>query len=671
MNIAACLSIYAATIAFIFLNPEFMKHMLVHSVFQGSEVGNASDRPVYMALNFIHTFFSFVYKGNISHFMAGAAADWFTAIGVIAGLLWTAVVFKKDWRARWLLLSYVTLVFFIGAIAQYKYPPNTRVNFLAPMFSILAGVGLSRLSAAAVFFKKDAFRKYRAIITGVLVLIALNNIYRFYVYMPRVFIFTPEAYMVKYMQEKADKNMKYVMVTNRMQGSDKVPVLYGFKKNFSSIPVQEFERKLRDVRLAPAVYMFTYDTTKSRPLLSDSAEPGQVLINYDGYPAITAFDLNDPESRVAFRGLWVSGKPAPAALAAARARAAPVKTARPARMKKAKADKIGLESGRKKVFRPEANYRPRRLSEIKGYKISGLKLGAELKAPTDIAVSRDGKTLFITDSGLRKVLKFNASTDGSYTLAAQFAPGKKGMFDFLRPAVTNGAAGYLYAAINHEFRLLYVLDSYKGKISEFDLDGNLKKELISGKFLRQASSLAVSNGGLLIAAANPEENMFVVLNIDGEIISAYSTTHGLGMGQLNMPSRAVFDGENNIYVVDAINYRVDLFGADGRYRTNFRIGLLSRYQRPGITVVEERPGKPFFAVTQPETKRIYFFLLKEDAFRFISLGGTGDYKPVNPSGLVADWPGNFYMLDPGAKSVFKISIPKNAMDVNIPFPERR
>jgi 4-amino-4-deoxy-L-arabinose transferase-like glycosyltransferase len=306
-SLAAGLSIYAATIFFIFINPESIRHMLAQTVFQGSEVANPAERPVYILLNFVHTFFSFIVQSRITHFMSGSAADWLTGIGVLAGLAWTIVSFKKDWRARWMLLSYVTLVIFIGAIAQYTYAPNTRIYFLAPLVSILAGVGLSRLAAAAAFFRKDAYKKYGIVLMLIPALLAANNIYGFYIHMPRIFPFTAESYVVKYMREKGDKNKQYTVVTGRYFGSSWLRELYNFPDKFNFMPVPEFGTLIKKGKLEPKIYLFSYDAISAAPEMGLVVKKEDTMFNYAGAPALYACDLANRAEYAALRGIFVSG----------------------------------------------------------------------------------------------------------------------------------------------------------------------------------------------------------------------------------------------------------------------------------------------------------------------------------------------------------------------------
>jgi DNA-binding beta-propeller fold protein YncE len=331
----------------------------------------------------------------------------------------------------------------------------------------------------------------------------------------------------------------------------------------------------------------------------------------------------------------------------------------------------GISTTVKSSFAFEGSYRAMRNNEIKNYSLIALALDTALKAPSDAAINDSGDTLYVADSGARKILIFKKSGDAGFRLASQYDPVKPGFSGIFRKRISDGSTGPLFIALNKKENLLYVLDAEAGRIRVFNEKGSLVKEPVSGGVFKDASSIALSGGDDMMVTANPETNMIVTAGADGKIQAVYATTNGIGMGQLNRPCYAGFDSRNGYYVVDTLNGRVDRFDAAGRYVTNYRVGLLSRVQYPRLVVFDRGVKKPYFAVTQPETKKVFFYLLNEDAYRTVSLQETPGIKTENPSAMSVDAAGNMYILDTKTGVILKLSIPGDAMSEFIKMAPRR
>ncbi len=243
-NLTAGMAVYLGTIMFLLLDPDFLRNLFVHSTIGGSELKNPAERPFFMLMNYASTFFSFIYKAGNTHFIAGAAMDKAGAAGVVVGFTWMIFSFFRDWRARFLLVAYAVLVFFIGGIVQYKYPVNTRIIFLIPILSIIAAAGLARIAAVLPLYFKNLRKNAKWVFVFTALLVAGFNIYGFYFRMPSVYPFKMQSYLVKYMKSEAPEKT-HVLVAKEHVNMGLISELYGFAEKLQKIEIAEFEDMFR------------------------------------------------------------------------------------------------------------------------------------------------------------------------------------------------------------------------------------------------------------------------------------------------------------------------------------------------------------------------------------------------------------------------------------------
>ena len=661
-NLAAGLSIYLATIAFIFLNPAFADHMLVHSVFKGSEVGNPADRPLYMAANFITTFFAFLFKPNMSHFIAGSTAEWLTATGALAGIAWCVLSLKKDWRARWLLSSYAVLVFFVGAIVQYTYSPNTRVNFLAPMFSILAGVGLSRLIAAARFFRKNPFTRYRAVFYSVTALMILNSIWYFYVYNPRIFPYTPESYIVKYMQEKSKPGKTYIMVTDQFIRDTRLPELYKFPKGFACEGMDGLIKDLKDNSARGKTFIISSNMMKLKPDAAGLVKKGCTLFGSAGAAVAYVFDLADEKYYNGFKELILTGK---TSLPLEEPEQPPVivnGVAEKPFITEAGRENTKIRKNVRSKFITGIFYRNLQTTLIDKYTAEKLDFNSGLGRPCDIAVTQDGKKIFIADGDAKKISVFSVGAGNIYSLERRFSyyPERKGAAAFFA-APANRGQDYLYICLDRATGEIFALDPDRGSVRCFSAAGEMKKEIISEGSLVGARSLRIADSGIMLCAAVPGQNMIFVFTTTGELVNNLVTSYGSGLGQLARPAFACFGQKSGIFTVDTNNDRVQYLDDNFNYRQFYRLGAVSAELGSQILCFDGEKV-PYFMATQPFYKRLLLYPINENRLRMLELKNIKGADLTAPNALAIDANGAVYILDSRAKTVLKVVLPKDVIN---------
>ncbi|MCE5299770.1 MAG: glycosyltransferase family 39 protein [Spirochaetia bacterium] len=676
---------YSATLLFVFITPGFMQKMAVHSVFGGSEVGNPAERPVYMVINYVRGFFAFLFKNNMSHFVAGPTVDWFTATGAMTGLIWAFCSFKRDWRARWLVSSYVILLVFVAGLVQYTYLPATRMNFMAPMIAIFAAVGFTRLAALLPRMGKRPFTNYVRASYTMAGLIAVSGLYYFFVYFPANFPFTPETYAVKYMQERGKDRAPYVFVTDRLLRETKLDRLYDFPDNFTMMTSGEFDAALRNGSLNGRVCVLSYDAMGELLKLGIVLKKGHTVRNFNGTGVLYEYDFRDENYLAGVRDLWLTGN------TTLEISTGEINTVRPlsgetadrnsARRKREEtiswqgqeepAAGVQLKKDVLTKFGTPPGYKNLSSSVIDKYLMTKIGLPVKLSMPSDMDVSCDGSKMLICEGETKELLMFEEKGNGyKLVFRTDFYGRKKTLANLFSRGTGDREQRFMYGVIDMDMKSIYALDAATGAVREFDLAGRFIKEIIGPGFLAGARCLTLAPGGLKLGAAVPSQNMIVAFDIDGSILYNRTTTYGRAAGQFSQPSCISFDTTGRHYVMDTANSRVQVFDEDMNYLDYYPVGIISTVYGPSLVPVENG-AKPYFMTLQPSYKRLLLYPLKEPYLRLLDLKDRDGFRFINPSVIRAAAGNTAFILDPKAKTVVRIVFPEGVIEQRPEKPGRR
>jgi DNA-binding beta-propeller fold protein YncE len=593
----------------------------------------------------------------MSHYIPGRIADILTAIGIIAGMTWGLISFKRDWRARFLLVSYAVLVFFVGAIVQYNNPPNTRLYFLMPLLCVIGAVGLSRLLAVVSKFK-HAYKKYKAarLFTAcALVVICLLN---FFLYFPKVFQFTPEALIARYaLNEGKKKNI--VVVTDKYFMISQVAALYKFDGRLERISAADIQTRVESDYMRNKVMILGDDLIGVRQGLRAYLKPGTVIMDGMGRESAYIFDFTDDQYYRGFVDLWktnaafvLGAQPTqgqefnkPAAYSAPAVQAPTKPEIKPVTFSTA-----GGPCKTKQIppFVPMTNAK---FTFIKMYDVGAV-------TPSDIAVVPDGSRIFIVDGEGYKLFIYNRAGNTYKVYKKLSLSSKKGLLGMVddRKQEQKEHAYIQYDASNN---CLYILDGGKDTIKKYDLEGNFIKIITTSPFLHGARSMRLSHDGVF-AISLTGRNMIQFTDVNGADRGNYYTPYGNNCGQLNQPCFVGFDSNLNRYVVDTLNSRVQVFSTAMKYMGNYGIGMSSTILGPQI-VINEKVPLPYMAVTMQYTRSVLFIPLGKGTPKTLELKGESDISFTGPSPIAQDANGDIYIVDSRTKVLVKVTIPQNPM----------
>jgi DNA-binding beta-propeller fold protein YncE len=254
-----------------------------------------------------------------------------------------------------------------------------------------------------------------------------------------------------------------------------------------------------------------------------------------------------------------------------------------------------------------------------------------LDKPMDAA--KIGEFLYVSDTNNKQVQVF----DTSGTFIFKFGKEGDGEGEFMFPyGVTGDKKGNIYVA-----------DLYNGKISIFD-----KK----GKFISYFKEADAKNpvikapGGIRIFdeklyAADIEQSKVFIFDLKGKKLQEIGTP-GTNDGQLRAPNAVTVDMDDNIYVADSGNQRIQIFTKDGKYLRNVNGSKEGKgssvFVNPRGIAVDSRG---ILYVVNNLTHFVYGFNEKgEKVFEF---GGMGDANEqfYLPNGLFVDQDDQVYITD--------------------------
>lgn len=119
---------------------------------------------------------------------------------------------------------------------------------------------------------------------------------------------------------------------------------------------------------------------------------------------------------------------------------------------------------------------------------------------------------------------------------------------------------------------IYVTDSEAGKVFVFDATGKYQRMIGSLKggegFFKRPTGIAVDAKAQRIYVTDTLRDKIFMLDMEGSVLQTFGR-NGRGNGEFNYPTELRLDG-NNLIVVDAMNFRVQVLDRSGQFQ--FAIG---------------------------------------------------------------------------------------------------
>ena len=195
--------------------------------------------------------------------------------------------------------------------------------------------------------------------------------------------------------------------------------------------------------------------------------------------------------------------------------------------------------------------------------------------------------------------------------------------------------------------LVYVSDIHAHQIFVFGPDGRKLRSLGQGH-LENPAGLAVSPDGARIWTAEPQQHRLTRLDADGNLVQRLGR-RGNRPGGFNYPLDVDLDAQGNLYVLDSLNARVQVFDGEGKFLRLFgeRGTALGSFQIPKALAVDPE-GHVY--VTDARAHRFVIFDLEGRHLMTIGAkhsasGGVAPGGFLLPGGIDADPAGGIYVVD--------------------------
>jgi DNA-binding beta-propeller fold protein YncE len=243
--------------------------------------------------------------------------------------------------------------------------------------------------------------------------------------------------------------------------------------------------------------------------------------------------------------------------------------------------------------------------------------------------------IYVSDTVKRAVILLDVQTGGFKEIGTE-EPG-----ELLKP---------LGMAVDEECNL-YVVDGTARRIVVFDADGDFVSAFGGSSFFDRPSHVEVDPEGrrayvVDTGGVGSESHKVKMFDIEtGEHIGDIGE-RGSGPGQFNLARDIAMGRDNQLYVVDGGNFRVQVFTADGAFvRTFGSIGvMMGQFSRPkgvdtdpagNVYVTDSAFGN--FQIFDPEGRLLLFVGSRSSS--------PGPAKYMLPAGIAIDEDGRIYMVD--------------------------
>lgn len=251
-----------------------------------------------------------------------------------------------------------------------------------------------------------------------------------------------------------------------------------------------------------------------------------------------------------------------------------------------------------------------------------------------MAVATDGARMYVADSLAKRVHVYDrANAEYSYIRGSE----QESLS--LPIGLATDARGNLYVA-----------DGEHGKIFVFKPDGSFESDLDSTKWLKRPSGLAIDKARQRLYVADAPSHEVKVFDLEKGAVLKTIGERGSQNGEFNYPAFVAVDKAGRLYVTDALNSRIQVFDADGRFLRTFGkkgdgTGDLSAPKGVGVD------GEGHIYVADADFDNLQIFDDKGQLLLFLGSSGQAAGKFWLPTGLFVDEQDRIYVADSYNKRV--------------------
>lgn len=247
--------------------------------------------------------------------------------------------------------------------------------------------------------------------------------------------------------------------------------------------------------------------------------------------------------------------------------------------------------------------------------------------PYAVHVDKDGR-VYVADTGWRKVLVFDYPNRSFRFL------GVDGLGILAQPVgVTTDLSGRVY-----------VTDAAQTRVVVYDAEGKYVTAFGGREHLVKPVGVAVDDARGRVYVVDTKAHQVVVFDeADGSEVARFGH-HGPEDGALNWPTNVEVGPDGNVYVVDMLNFRVEVFNPDGEYLRKFGgIGRgFGQFSKPkGIAI--DADGRVY--VADAAFNNVQIFDRRGRLLLFFGGMGAGPGQFWMPAGVAVGPDGKVYVAD--------------------------
>jgi tripartite motif-containing protein 71 len=262
-------------------------------------------------------------------------------------------------------------------------------------------------------------------------------------------------------------------------------------------------------------------------------------------------------------------------------------------------------------------------------------LVADFNQPTEVVVSSSGH-VYVLDGANNKIKVF----DRRGVLVRSFGRHGQGPGEFQQPV------GMDVDASEH----IYVADTGNQRIQVFDRDGKFLRLFDLADRDARPVEVELGQQADLLYVSDTRHHQILCYHQDGTFAFAWGA-QGKTIGEFMFPGMADTDGAGNVYVVDILNGRVQIFDADGknpRQVAGFGITPGTLFRPKGILV--DRGSDVY--VSDSYTGVIQVFAPSGNLRAILSEDNSSPLRLTTPLGLAMDTATNeLYVVQAEANKV--------------------
>ena len=201
---------------------------------------------------------------------------------------------------------------------------------------------------------------------------------------------------------------------------------------------------------------------------------------------------------------------------------------------------------------------------------------------------------------------------------------------------------------------IYVADAGRNVVQVLSPDGEPLARIDAAGALQRPTSVAVDRARKLLYVVDTPAHLVRVLGLDGTPIRVLGRGHGSGPGEMNFPTFVAVDAAGRALVNDTMNFRVEIFGADGKFAGAFgQAGNGSGDLDRPKGIAADASGRIYLADTMFDNFQIF-----DDEGRlllFVGEHGRGPGQFWMPAGLAVNG-GDLAVVDTGNSRVLLFEV---------------